>query len=171
MKKIVIALLVITCFSCNKQVDDGWDKFYGYTNNDIAGQYTNSNISDAFDNISDSEYCTICNDADINITANQGSTVSFCFKSEKASLEKTLSGVPTLNSNDYLMQLYGSKTFLTSSKFYVFKLFSRVYHDDNQNVRLHGYMSKDFYVIENNESGVSDTIADHSDVYYFDVIK
>jgi hypothetical protein len=171
MKKVALVLLVLACVSCEKPAEKRWEKFYGYTNADITGQYTNSYISDAFEDISESGYCTICDDADINIIANQGNTVSFCFKSVKGNLEKTLTGVPTLNNDDYLMQLYSSKTFLSSLKFYSFKLFSRVYHDKDQMVRLHGYVSKDFYVIENNGNGFTDTIADYSDVYYFDVIK
>ena len=62
---LLLAVLLVGCKDEKKE----WNYKYGYTNEDIIGSYSFSNIDKVFDDLEPSDYCHICDDAEIDITA------------------------------------------------------------------------------------------------------
>ena len=144
MKKLrllaLLCMLGVFSTSC-KEKQSEWVNFYGYTNQDVVGSYSSSNVVDAFEGLIEGTYCHICRDAEINIT-NSGSKLRFEVKSVGTGLNWSSVGNPCLNDHDFLMQL-GMDDFLAT-----------VYTNTANQVRLHGYVRKNhvnyyFDVIKN----------------------
>lgn len=150
MKKIkylsVLLVLGFLFVSCEKQQEKEWKKFYGYTNSEIVGSYSNSYVDDAFDGLTEGLYCHICDDARINITADSDNTMRFAINSAKAALNVSLAGPTVLNENEYMSNFEDG----------AYELLVRVYTNAKGQVRLHGYVRKNHPSLVN---------------YYFDVIK
>lgn len=168
MKRLLLLSLLIACVSCEKQKTDEWKYWFGYTKEDVIGTYSHSNLSDAFSGLSDGEFSVLCDDAEITVTAGEGNQIGFLLKSAKAGLSHPFSGIPSLNGDDFLIQLQDSKVNISSSQFYVFRLSARVLQDNDGRVRLQGSASKDYYVISQNHP---DPVFDYKKSYYFDVIN
>jgi len=148
-----LLLMGLSFASCSKKTV--WNVFYGYTAQDIMGTFSPSDVADAFDGLTESEYCHICHDAQITISNNSGK-IRLEFKSVSAGMEKTLTGNPSLNEDDFLLQLgniagYGVPELITT-----------VYTNAAQEVRLHGYVRK-----LKSHSPEGPTYVN----YYFDVVK
>ena len=60
---LVLFILSLLFVSCEKQPQKEWTKLYGYTTEEIAGTYAFSNISDAFESLTENAYCHVCEDA------------------------------------------------------------------------------------------------------------
>ena len=101
---LVVGVLLV---ACQKDETKEWEKFYGYTIEDIKGNYAFSSISSAFEDLTENSYCHICNDAEITITASLVSTysVDFMVNCSKAGFKRTFSGRPTLNDDDFLINM------------------------------------------------------------------
>ena len=64
--KYLSVLLILSFFfvSCEKQPQENeWKKYYGYTNEEIVGSYSFSDVNDAFEGLTENSYCHICEDA------------------------------------------------------------------------------------------------------------
>ena len=150
MKRIkflpVLLMLGVLFVSCEKQQEKEWNRYYGYTNEEIIGLYSYSDVDDAFDGLTENHYCHVCNDARINITADSENTIQFSMNSAKAELNATLKGNPALNDDDFLITLVD----------YPYELTAYVYTNASGQIRLHGFVRK------NNHDRPT---------YYFDVIK
>ena len=150
MKKIkilsVLLMLGILFVSCDKEQKSEWERHYGYTNAEITGSYSNSNVADAFDGLTESLYCHICDDARVTITSESENTVQFSIRSTKAELNATLKGNPALNDDDFLITLTDSP----------YELTAYVYTNAEGQLRLHGFVR-----------AYSPNLVN----YYFDVIK
>ena len=142
----VLLILGFLFVSCEKPKEKEWKKYYGYTNSEIIGSYSYSYVDDAFDGLTESLYCHICNDARINITSDSENTVLFTINSAKAELNASLDGNPALNEDDFLITLTDS----------YYELTAYVYTNASGQIRLHGFVRKYYPNIVN---------------YYFDVIK
>ena len=150
MKKIrilsVLLMLGILFVSCDKEQKNEWERHYGYTNAEITGSYSNSNVDGAFDGLTESLYCHVCNDARITITSESENMVQFSIKSNKAELNASLEGNPSLNDDDFLVTLVDSS----------YELTAYVYTNASGQIRLHGFVRTYYPGLVN---------------YYFDVIK
>lgn len=149
MKRFKLAAMLLLLgsllVSCGKQKEE-WRQFDGYTNADIIGSYTNSNLTDAFEGLTESAFCHVCYDAQVTI-ANTGGKVQFDLKSPNIGFTVSLQGNPIVDGQGFLMQMSSMPYELTAS----------VYTNTANEIRLHGYVRK--------KSGM-----DYIN-YYFDVIK
>jgi hypothetical protein len=66
----LICLLGIFFTSCNKEPKTEWKDFYNYTNTDIVGTYSYSNVSNAFDEVEGTGRHA-CPDAQVSVSASQ----------------------------------------------------------------------------------------------------
>lgn len=141
----MLLLLGVLLVSCGKQEVE-WSQYKGYTNADIIGSYTNSNITEAFEGLTESAFCHVCYDAQVTI-ANVGGKVQFDLKSPNIGFTVSLQGSPMVDDQGFLMQMTTMPFELTAS----------VYTNKANEVRLHGFVRK--------KSGM-----DYIN-YYFDVVK
>ena len=163
----MLLLLVIACFSCEKQETKEWSKFYGYTNNDIVGDYIHSGFSDAFADLIESSSAHLCVDAQVKITSTSETGVLFRIDCPDHNFAKAFSGRPSPNSGSFLISMGGA---MSGLKRYV--LSATVRKNAEESVRLEGFVSEDHFVREYNTATQKyDTVFDHSVKYYFDVVK
>ena len=142
----VLFLLSLFFVSCEEEQNNEWERYYGYTNEEIIGSYSNSNVADAFDGLTESLYCHVCDDARITVTAESENMVRFSVNSAEAALNTSLKGNPALNDDDFLITLVDSP----------YELTAYVYTNAKGQLRLHGFVRTDYPNLVN---------------YYFDVIK
>lgn len=167
MKRVVyLSLLLSLCVafvSCKDQKESKeWESFYGYTVEDIIGEYGFSNLINAFDGLTESDYCHICDDAEISVVALTNTSVQFNFNCAGLGFDKSFMGRPTLNDNDFLIRMATTLQY-QSGKLKDYQLTSYVYRNANQDLRLHGYVTENIYE--------ADTVLLDRINYYFDVIK
>ena len=167
----LFALLLVSCSDKDKQQ---WTGVYGYSIEDIAGQYSYSNEIKAFSNIEPSQYVHICEDAVVSINPVSATTVSFNINCPEDGFSKTFVGRPTKNTNDNMIRMSTGYTSAKDGKVRAYNVLATVYRNDAMQTRLHGHASLTIYkLVENhygNESRI-DTVPDISNNYYFDVIK
>ncbi len=156
--KILSVLLVLGVLlaSCEKEQKKEWNKLYGYSNEDIIGSYSFSNITDAFDGLTESTYCHICEDAQIVISGGSGSTIEFKVNCPSDNFNKTFEGLPRLTDDDFLINM------TDPSSRPIYELTVYVYKNGEGKIRLHGFARRVFY---------SGTTEEYKINYYFDVIK
>ncbi len=143
---LLLFVLGLLFVSCEKQPQNEWNNFYGYTNEEIAGAYSFSNVMDAFDGLTESIYCHICEDAKITISADASSKIHFDMRSVKAGLNISLEGPTGLNSDDFLINFVDGE----------YELLAHVYSKASGQIRLHGFVRTTYPGLVN---------------YYFDVVK
>lgn len=167
MKKIALVLIVFACVSCGKQEVKEWQKFYGYTNADIAGEYTFSGVADAFEDLVESDESHLCADALINVVATSEQTISFQFSSPENGFQKSFTGRTSLNPNAFLVSIY---TEMSNLKRY--GLSATVMKNMENDIRLEGFVTEDHYErVYDPMDQVYDTVFNYSVKYFFDVIK
>lgn len=172
MKKTVLLstfclLFVMVFVSCEKNEKKEWNRFMGYAVSDIVGEYSYSNVSDAFSSLIESDEGHLCSDAEVSITSNSAQTISFHMVCPNHNFQKSFSGKPSQNSNDFLIDLYGGMSNLKR-----YGVTAEVMKNEQNNVRLKGFVTEDHYQrIYDTEAQVYDTVYDYSVKYYFDVIK
>ena len=171
MKKInyLSALIIFGLFfvSCEKPEENEWNKYYGYSNEEIAGTYSFSNISDAFDGLTESAYCHICEDATINITAASGSGIEFKVNCPNETFSRTFEGKPRVDNDDFLINL----TAPSWGTYPDYELTVSVYKNDQGDTRLHGFARRIIYEVVTNPNGITEHRIKSKINYYFDVIK
>ena len=183
MKKSVLYVTLIAMLmvfaSCQKD-KNGWKKFYGYTPEEIGGAYTYSNAQDAFESLTEGEFCHLCRDAEITITPTSDNTIKFVMKSEDADYYKLYSGKAPLNSHDFMIDILGNTQYVSSTSFIKYTLNSRVYQNGQGQIRLEGNSAHNRYNIKSTTiyddlhhpiDTIYDTVLYSSTRYYFDVIK
>ena len=148
--KLLSVLLVMSAFlvSCGKDQKNEWNKHYGYTNEEVLGTYSFSNVTDAFDGLTESLYCRICEDAVITITKETENSLRFNIKSVGDELNADIKGKPVQNDDGFLLTLVDS--------YNDNELTAYVYTNASGQIRLHGFVRNYYPSIRN---------------YYFDVIK
>ena len=153
--------------SCKKEGDKEWSKFYGYTNEDIVGQYAFSSLSDAFSGLIESDEGHLCYDAQVSVSSTGAQTVLFHMASPSRNFQRNFSGLPKRTAGDFFISMYSGWFNLKR-----FNVTADVMKNDQSTVRLKGYVSEDHYVrVYNVEAARYDTVYDYSIKYYFDVIK
>ena len=156
--KFLLALLMLGFLfvSCEKQQQEEWTHYYGYNIEEIAGTYTFSHVDDAFDGLTESVYCHICEDAKISVTAGSGGTIEFKLNCPSDDFNRTFEGLPRLTDNDFLISM------TAPSWSPIYKLTVYVYKNNEGQIRFHGFARH----VHN-----AGTVQEYPVNYYFDVIK
>ena len=168
--KQLYVLLILSFFfvSCEKQSQESeWNKYYGYTNEEIVGSYSFSNITDACEGLTESSYCHICEDAKVNITATSGSTIEFKVNCPSDEFNRTFEGRPCFTDNSCLINM--AVPSMNSHPDYELTVY--VYKNDKGDIRLDGFARHVTYEIHNDSDGTPVYTIKSKVNYYFDVIK
>lgn len=162
MKRIMILpmlfVLGLLLVSCGEETKKEWKGYYGYTNGDIIGTYSYSNVSNAFEGLMESNYCHLCDDAEITIRNYSEASVEFTINCPQANFHKTFTGKPTLNENDNVIHMSIDPATLNP----VYDVMAYVYINEANEIRLHGFARKNIYHQDEEPYSIN---------YYFDVVK
>lgn len=161
--KLMLMALGLMLVSCGKTQKTEWNHYYGYTNTDIVGTYRFSNLPDAFDALTEGEYCHLCKDAEITISHYSGSSIEFKVNCSNEGYNQTFTGDPSHNEDDFLINMTNGHS--TSNTEY--SVSASVYDNSKGEIRLHGYARKTIYGVDSNQH----QYVRESYNYYFDVIK
>lgn len=161
MKKHITlaAMLMLFAFvfsGCEKKSE--WMYLYGYTVDDIAGDYHYSNVSGAFEFLTGSDEVFICRDAILTVEKLTERTVQIHLKCPDEGYNQTFVGQPFSANNDFRVYLY-----LGSEEVPQYELHASVYTNEKGEVRLHGYGRK--------AKGGDPLIGMYWENWYFDMIK
>lgn len=161
-------VLGVLLVSCNKDTTKEWELFYDFTLDDIKGTYSYSNVSGAFDGLTENNYFHICDDAEISVSPYSVSASSIEFKvvCPKAVFNKSFIGRPALNNDASLIDM----SLPSTSSYPNYELTAYVYKNEKGDVRLHGFAKHIYYEIVE-EDGVTIHKVTAIVNYYFDVIK
>ena len=166
----LLCLLGLFLASCDEKKETEWENYYGYTNDDIIGTYSYSNVSDAFDGVEGlGRYH--CEDAEISITRYSTSQVKFNFNSPSQSFSHAFTGVPSPNDDDFMVHMSSGYKPYGNGKLRAYNLTGYVLKNAKQQMRMHGFAAVNIYRIVSYDNGGIDTIPDNGTYYYFDVIK
>ncbi len=168
----VMALLLLVgamMVACQKDNAKEWQQFYDFTLDDVKGTYDFSYVSSAFDGLTETPYCHICEDANIIVSSYLGSESSIEFKVNctKETFNKSFTGRPAINEDaPFLLNMTSPNT----SEYPDYTLTAYVYKNAKGDIRLHGFARRIEYeiVVEN---GVNHKRVKSMINYYFDVIK
>lgn len=173
MKKMrFVALLLMMgamIVACQKDETKEWQQFYDFTLDDIKGTYGFSYVSSAFDGLTETNYCHICEDAEVSVSTYLGSESSIEFKVNctKESFNKSFTGRPAINEDDpFLLNM----SIPSASLYPDYTLTTYVYKNAKSDIRLHGFARHIYYeiIVEN---GVNVKKVKSMTNYYFDVKK
>ena len=168
----VLMLFALVFTGCEKKNE--WSKYSGYSNEDIIGNYSYSNVTDAFYGLSEGEFCHICPDAEISITGLTDNTVKFVIKCPEAEFSREYIGTPRKFKNDFMVQMTSGYLSRGSNKLKSYTLTSYVYKNEVGKIRLHGFASYNKFNVEHpvpSDLTIVDTVLIQSVNYYFDMIK
>lgn len=154
--------------ACQKDETKEWEKYYGYSLDDIKGTYTFSYVSNAFDGLTENGYSHICQDAEITVTSylNSESSIAFRVTCPNASFNGTFTGRPVMTEDGFLVKM----TIPSPAEYPDYELTVYVYKNAKGDIRLHGFARHIYYeiVVEN---GVNVKRVKSMINYYFDVKK
>ena len=163
----LLLMLGVFLVSCEKEQKKEWNKYYGYSNEEIVGSYSFSKVEDAFEDLTESAYCHICEDAKINITARSESIIEFNVNCPNDEFNRTFEGRPCLTDDDFLINM----TAPSGTPHPDYELTVYVYKNDQGDIRLHGFARHIKYEIHNDPNGMPVYNIKSKVNYYFDVIK
>lgn len=160
-------LLGVVMLSCNKDKRE-WAQFDGFTLDDIKGTYAYSNVSGAFEGLIESEYCHICEDAQVSILPYLNSDASIEFKVNCPSngLNKSFTGRPVLDDNASVVRM----TLPSTSPYPNYEVNAYVYKNEKGETRLHGFARHIYYEIDIQDGETFYKVKSMVN-YYFDVVK
>ena len=165
----LLCLMGLFLASCEDSKTE-WENFYGYTNDDIIGTYSFSNVSDAFEGVEGfGRYA--CDNAEISVARFSGSRVEFNINCPSQGFNRTFTGVPSPNDGDFMVHMSSGYQHYGSGRLRAYNLTGYVLKNAKQQVRMHGFASVNTYKLVALETGGTDTIPDDGKFYYFDVIK
>ena len=165
---LVLLVLGFLFVSCEKQQEIEWKKLYGYTSEDVAGTYSFSKVEDAFEGLTESAYCHICEDAIITVMAKSGKIIDFRVNCPNDSFIRRFEGRPCLTDDSFLINMTAPSG--SSHPDNVLEVY--VYKNDQGDIRLHGYARRVIYDIVYNPATQENDYVPKSNInYWFDVIK
>lgn len=165
----LLCLMGLFFASCGEKKTQ-WENYYGYTNDDIIGTYSYSNVPDAFEGVEGVGRYS-CENAEISITRYSGSQVEFKINCPSQGFERSFRGVPSPNDDDFMLHMSSGYRPYGSDRLRAFNLTGYVLKNVNQQLRMHGFAAVNTYKLVTLPTGGTDTIADNGTYYYFDVIK
>ncbi|MBR4147079.1 MAG: hypothetical protein IKU00_04210 [Bacteroidales bacterium] len=153
MKKASLFLiaLCLLCLSCEKTPVNEWDRFYGFTKDDIVGHYE-ANPDESLYQELPTQGVTVYSNATIDITSLSGNSISIRIVIPSV-INKVFSGAVNNeeNSSDLVLRNFNEDIMMT------------VYKNSKGQIRMHGRVKRYRYD--------SDGILIDSNYYGFDVIK
>lgn len=150
----LLTLFVVLFAGCEKKNE--WRYFYNYSIDDIVGTYHYSNVSNAFEFLTESDALSICEDAELTIVKESETMVRVHLKCPDEGYNQTFVGNPINARDDF--RIYLNKEELGRE----YEFDAIVYTNDKGDIRLHGYGRK----------GKSDpNIGHYWENWYFDMIK
>ena len=166
----LLCLLGLFLASCEKEPKTEWNNYYGYAKEDIIGTYSFSNIDGVFNDV-EGIGRHACPDAEIRIVGFEGKQVEFSINCPSAVFSRTFQGLPTVNSNDFMLQMTSGYVPSGSNKYKAYNVTAHVLKNAQQEIRLHGYAALNTYHTVEGEGGGLIYVMDNGEYYYFDVIK
>ncbi|MCR5646593.1 MAG: hypothetical protein K6F96_09495 [Bacteroidales bacterium] len=164
MKRASLLILSLCLFfaSCEKEAQEEWGRFYGFTQADVVGHYE-ANPDQSLYEALPTEGAVVYNNATIDITA-VGSTSLSARIVIPGQLNKVFVGPIDMsdeNRSDIALvnaiNAYNKEDFLVT-----------VYKNDEGRVRFHGRVKKYYYKMD---SSTHQLVLDRSENWGFDVIK
>lgn len=166
----LLCLMGLFFASCNEDSKTEWENYYGYTNNDIIGTYSYSNVADAFEGVEGAGRYA-CDNAEISVAPYSGSKVEFKINCPSQGFNRTFTGKPSPNNDDFMVHMSSDYQQYGSNKLRAYNLTGYVLKNSKQRLRMHGFAAINTYKLVALETGGTDTIPDDGKYYYFDVIK
>lgn len=175
MKNIKMAALFLglgfLLVSCGKEKNE-WENYYGYTNDDIVGTYSFSNITSSFDGVEGiGRY--VCEDAEVSISVvdSQSGKLAFSLNCPDENYSRTIEDTATPNEDDFMIRM--STGFVYSGGHpKAHNITGYVMKNAKQQIRIHGFAAVNTYKVETDPiTGTETYVVDNGVYYYFDVIK
>ena len=173
--KLLALLCVLGVFfvSCDDKTKSEWENFYGFTNEDVIGTYSFSNISTAFDGVEGIGRFA-CADAEVSIRASSQNANMLRFTihcPDEDDYSRTIEDYPTPNEDDFMLRM--SEGYIhTGNNIRAYNVNAYVMKNKKQEIRLHGYSAMNTYKEVTDEiTGVTTYVQTDGVYYYFDVIK
>ena len=164
----LLLLLGLLFVGCKEQQTDGeWNRLFGYNTEDIAGTYSFSNVTDAFEGLTEGKYSHICEDAQITVTQSTGNTIKFRINCPSDSFNRLFEGRPCVTDDDFLINIKSP----ASSAHPTYELTAYVFENAQGDIRLHGFARHIKYDIVAASDGTTVYNVKSKTNYYFDVIK
>lgn len=168
----LICVLGVFFVSC-KEPKTEWNNYYGYTNEDIIGNYSFSNISTAFDAVEGVGRHS-CPDAEVSIQASSQNPnmLRFTINCPNEEYSRTVEDDATPNEDDFMLRMSTGYIHSGSNKVKVYVVNAHVMKNEKKELRLAGFSAVNTYKeIYNQESGTTSYVQIDGEYYYFDVIK
>ena len=169
----LLCLLGVSFVSCNDKTKSEWSNYYGYTNNEIVGTYSFSNVSTAFDGV-EGIGRHACPDAevDIQVSSQNSNMLQFTINCPDEEYSRTIEDYATPNENDFMLRMSSGYIHSGSGKVKIYVVNAHVLRNGKQQIRLSGFSALNTYnEIIDSESGTSSYVQVDGEYYYFDVIK
>ena len=169
----LLCLMGIFFTSCKEESKSEWSNFYGYTNADVVGTYSFSNVSTAFDGI-EGIGRHVCVDAEVSIQISDQNPnmLKFTIECPKEEHERTIEDYATPNEDDFMLRMSTGYIHSGSNKVKVYVVNAHVMKNEKNELRLAGFSAVNTYKeITNPESGTLSYEQIDGEYYYFDVIK
>ena len=168
----LFCLMGIFFASCKEDSKSEWENFYGYTNEDVIGTYSFSNVSTAFDGVEGvGRYA--CPDAEVSIQASSQNPnmLRFTINCPDEEYTRTIEDYATPNEDDFMLRMSTGYVY-TGNKIRAYNVNAYVMKNEKQELRLHGYSAMNTYkIVEDEETGAITYVQTDGVYYYFDVIK
>ena len=169
----LLCMLGVGFASCEKNQKSEWNNFYGYTNADVIGTYSFSNVPGAFDQVEGvGRYA--CPDAEVRIlvSSQNPDMLRFEINCPDENYTRTIEDYATPNDEDFMLRM-SSGYIHTGGKVKVYEVNAHVMKNAKQEIRLSGFSAVNTYVeIINQETGAVIKYEKVDGIsYYFDVIK
>ena len=168
----LICVLGVFFVSC-KEPNAEWKNYYGYTNEDIIGNYSFSNISTAFDGVEGVGRHS-CPDAEVSIqpSSQNPNMLRFSINCPDEEYSRTVEDDATPNEDDFMLRMSTGYIHSGSNKVKVYVVNAHVMKNEKKELRLAGFSAVNTYKeIYNQESGTTSYVQIDGEYYYFDVIK
>ena len=173
--KLLALLCVLGVFfvSCKDNTKSEWENFYGFTNEDVIGTYSFSNVSNAFDGV-EGVGRFVCPDAEVNILASSQNAKMLRFTihcPDEDDYSRTIEDYPTPNEDDFMLRM-STGYFHTGNKIRAYNVNAYVMKNKKQEIRVHGFSAMNTYKQVTDEvTGITTYVQIDGVYYYFDVIK
>lgn len=168
----LFCMLGVFFVSCDDKTESEWNNFYGFTNEDVVGTYSFSNILTAFDGVEGTDRYA-CPDAQITIqTSSQNhDMLRFVINCPDEGYTRTIEDYATPNEDDFMLRMY-SGILHVGGKLKAYNVNAHVLRNEKQEIRLSGFSAIITYKeITNQETGINSYEPIDGEYYYFDVIK
>jgi len=169
----LFCLMGVFFASCKEDSKSEWENFYGFTNEDVIGTYSFSNVSKAFDGVEGvGRYA--CPDAEVSIQASSQNPNMMRFTihcPDEDDYSRTIEDDASPNEDDFMLRM-STGYIHTGNKIRAYNVNAYVMKNKKQELRLHGYSAMNTYKeVTDEETGTVTYVQIDGVYYYFDVIK